>query len=235
MKKITIFLSLTALLLSGPALAQPLRQKPRKAQIGYYLAPGVINRTASSKRDVSLPSEQAQHQSMPFLKASSDSSPGSVQDKCPVFQPPRDRPFDGGASAVNPFAPPDPSPGSLSSPAVSLESEANPFRPAGSMANPFQGTRSDAEPFSPKGPGFLAPVARSSPDGSRNGVPNIRTTINTADTQPNPWSRSGENNARPLLNPIGLPWDIYPRGAQGNPYSLEDLFPGRLPTLQRSP
>ena len=225
-------------------MAQVAAPKARKAKVGRYGAPGAytaarmnaaINRAGLGRKGASRLPEQTQPQSQPFTKASLDAWSAPAPDKGSVLQTPGDRPFEGSAPTVNPFAPPDSSPGSLWSPPASLQSATNPFKPMASAINPFQGTLLNPVPFAPNAPGFSVPVAQNNPAVKLNSVPTTRTTINSPETLPSPWGNSGAANAPSLSNPGGSLLDAYPKGSPGNPYSLENFFPTSSSGFQRSP
>jgi hypothetical protein len=186
MKKIALGL-LVVLMLAGPALAAPARPKPAKAKIGGTVAPRAATgyrMNAASKRGAALPSERTRTQSKRLSNIGSELSAGSSQ----APQPSGDKPFAAGAPAVNPFAPPGSSPGSLWSPPVPLASGINPFQPIASSVNPFQGAGSTAEPLAPSGAGFALPAATNNPAVGGKAVP-VTQKVNRS---PNPlhslWS-----------------------------------------------
>lgn len=243
MKKKTLWL-LMVLLLASPALADPIRPKPRKAKLGQNVAPrtytgnkmgGTANWIDSNKKDSSLLSGQTQNQSRRLSKTRRELTPGTSQANAPAPQPLGDRPFDAAPSAANPFASPGSSPGSLWSPSISLESEVNPFKPVTSAVNPFQGTSSTAMPLVPQGQGFSPAGTRSNPGPGLDAAPNTRTKINSRHRPLDPWAGPVENSTPLILNPYGSLLDFYSTGSQRSLYSPKNLSPRNAPRSPLSP
>jgi hypothetical protein len=241
MKKIVLGI-LVVLMLAGPALAAPARPKPPKAKIGRVVAPkafsgyrmkAAINRAGLSKKGAALSSEQARTHSRSSHKIGPELAAGASQMIGPALQPSGDRPFDIGAPALNPFAPPGSLPGDLWSPPVPLESGINPFQPVASSVNPFQSISSTAGLPAPSGGGLSLPTATNNPAAGGKAV-HVTQPVNKA---PNPlrslWSSPLPGKASLALPPAGSPSTFLPTASPRNPFSPATPFSGspfRLPT-----
>jgi hypothetical protein len=190
MKKIVLGI-LVVLMLAGPALAAPAQQKVPKAKIGRVVAPRTFTgyrMNSAGKRGAALPSEQTRTHSKPLSNIGSELSAGSSQVNGSAPQPSGDKPFAVGAPAVNPFAPPGSSPGSLWSPPVPLESGINPFQPITSSVNPFRSAGSTPEPLAPGGAGFSLPATTNNPAAGGKALPGTQKVHKSPNPLRSPWS-----------------------------------------------
>lgn len=199
---------------ANPAIAaEPFRPKPRKAKLGQNVAPrayggykvsGAGTRIGLNKKYSPLLSGQTQNRSRRSSNNRPEPMPGASQTGALAPQPSGDRPFDAAPSAVNPFAPPGTSPGTLWSSPVSLETGTNPFESATSVVNPFQSTSSPAISQVFQGQGFSPPGTMSNPSPGLNALPTARPLGNSSRRgPPSPWAGPVGYNTPRLPSPYG--------------------------------